>query len=53
MKVTSVHSENPKPLANYTEAYRAGDFVFASGQLATDFKTGIPAEARPNRLLPY
>jgi enamine deaminase RidA (YjgF/YER057c/UK114 family) len=53
MKVTSVHSENPKPLANYTEAYRAGDFVFASGQLATDFKTGIPAEARTNPLFPY
>jgi enamine deaminase RidA (YjgF/YER057c/UK114 family) len=53
MKVTSVHSDNPKPLANYTEAYRAGDFVFASGQLATDFKTGIPVEARTNPLFPY
>jgi enamine deaminase RidA (YjgF/YER057c/UK114 family) len=53
MKVKAVVSENPKPLANYVEAYRVGDFVYASGQLATDFKTGIPSEARTNPLFPY
>jgi reactive intermediate/imine deaminase len=53
MKVEIVSSDNPKPLANYVEAYRAGDFVFASGQLATDFKTGIPVEARTNPLFPF
>jgi enamine deaminase RidA (YjgF/YER057c/UK114 family) len=53
MKVKAVVSENPKPLANYIEAYRVGDFVYASGQLATDFKTGIPSEARTNPLFPY
>jgi len=53
MKVETVVSDNPKPLANYVEAYRVGDFVFASGQLATDFKTGIPVEARTNPLFPF
>ena len=53
MQVETVVSDNPKPLANYVEAYRVGDFVFASGQLATDFKTGIPVEARTNPLFPF
>jgi len=53
MKVETVVSDNAKPLANYVEAYRVGDFVFASGQLATDFKTGIPVEARTNPLFPF
>jgi reactive intermediate/imine deaminase len=53
MKVETVISDNPKPLANYVEAYRVGDFVFASGQLATDFKTGIPVEAKTNPLFPF
>lgn len=53
MQVGIVCSENPKPLAHYTEAYRAGDFVFASGQLATDFKTGIPEAARTDPRFPY
>lgn len=53
MKVTAVSSNNPKPLANYTEAFRAGDLIFAAGQLATDFKTGIPAEARIDPAFPF
>jgi reactive intermediate/imine deaminase len=53
MKVEIVVSDNAKPLANYVEAYRVGDFVFASGQLATDFKTGIPVEAKTNPLFPF
>jgi enamine deaminase RidA (YjgF/YER057c/UK114 family) len=53
MKITTISSENPKPLANYTEAFRVGDLVFAAGQLATDFKTGVPAEARTNPAFPY
>jgi enamine deaminase RidA (YjgF/YER057c/UK114 family) len=36
----------PQPLANYTPAARAGHLVFAAGQLASDFKTGVPREAR-------
>ena len=53
MKVTAVTSDNPKPIANYTEAFRVGDLIFAAGQLATDFKTGVPVEAKINPAFPY
>jgi reactive intermediate/imine deaminase len=48
-----VASDIPKPLANYSEAFVIGDFVFAAGQLASDFKTGVPAEARRHAAFPY
>jgi reactive intermediate/imine deaminase len=53
MRVTPISSDNPKPLANYTEAFRVGDFVFAAGQLATDFKSGVPASARRQEAFPF
>ncbi len=34
----SVHA--PKPIGPYTQAMRAGDFVFISGQIAIDPETG-------------
>ena len=37
----------PQPLMPYSPAVRAADWVFVSGQLASDFRTGIAAEARP------
>ncbi len=43
----------PKPLAHYTPAVRVGDLVFTAGHLASDFKTGIPAEARRDPAFPY
>jgi len=48
-----VTSGNPKPLANYSEAVRVGDLVFAAGQLASDFATGVPPEARKRDGFPY
>ena len=53
MQVEAVSSDIPQPLANYTEAYRAGGLVFAAGQLPTDFVTGIPPEARTDPAFPY
>ena len=50
---TAVRSDAPQPLANYTEAYRVGDYVFAAGQLPSDFRTGIPPEARTDPAFPY
>jgi reactive intermediate/imine deaminase len=35
----------PSPKANYSQAVIAGDLVFLAGQLASDFKTGVPPEA--------
>lgn len=53
LKHESVKSDVPRPLANYSEAYRVGPFVFAAGQLASDFRTGVPAEARKHPNFPY
>ena len=43
----------PRPLAHYTPATRAGDLVFAAGQIASDYKTGVPAEARVDPAFPF
>ena len=48
-----VRSEAPRPLANYSEAIVAGDLVFAAGQLASDFTTGVPPEARRDPAFPF
>lgn len=53
MKVRALISDNPKPIANYTEAFQVGDLVFAAGQLATDFKVGVPPEAKINPAFPF
>ncbi|MDP7386479.1 MAG: RidA family protein, partial [Nitrospinota bacterium] len=53
MKPKRIKSGAPQPLANYTEASRIGDFVFAAGQLGSDFKTGIPPEAKVDPAFPY
>jgi reactive intermediate/imine deaminase len=52
-KREAITSTNPKPLANYTEAFRAGDLVFAAGQIASDFSTGIAPEAQVDPAFPY
>ena len=38
----------PKPIMPYSPAIRVGDWVFIAGQLASDFKTGVPEELVPN-----
>src|SRR3989442_1900731 len=48
-----VRSAGPRPLASYSEAVVAGDLAFAAGQLASDFKIGIPREARVDPAFPY
>ena len=53
MEAKIIRSGNPSPLAHYTEAFTVGGFVFAAGQLPTDFKTGIPTEASVDPNFPY
>src|SRR5262249_40986684 len=48
-----IASRAPRPLASYSEAVVAGDLVFAAGQLASDFQTGVPREARVDPAFPY
>ena len=38
----------PKPIMPYSPAIKAGGWVFVAGQLASDFKTGLPPEVKPN-----
>ena len=53
MTPVPVKSSAPSPMASYTEAYKVGHLVFAAGQLASDFKTGIPPEATVDRNFPF
>lgn len=53
MKIEYVTSSAPKPLANYSEAIKVGPWVFAAGQLPSDFKTGVAPEARKRPGFPY
>jgi enamine deaminase RidA (YjgF/YER057c/UK114 family) len=43
----------PQPLAHYTPVTRVGDLVFAAGQIASDYRTGVPREARVDPAFPY
>ncbi|MDD9207952.1 RidA family protein, partial [Georgenia sp. 10Sc9-8] len=43
----------PRPLANYVQGVKVGDLVFAAGQLASDFTTGVPAEAKVDPRFPF
>jgi enamine deaminase RidA (YjgF/YER057c/UK114 family) len=53
MKIETIRSNAPRPLAHYNEAIRCGPWVFAAGQIASDYKTGVPAEARRKPGFPY
>ena len=53
LKHEVIKSGAPRPLANYSEAFTVGDFVFAAGQIGSDYKTGVPAEARKHPNFPY
>ena len=48
-----VASSAPRPLAHYSEAFVLGERVFAAGQIASDYRTGVPAEARRKDGFPY
>lgn len=43
----------PRPKANYSQAVVVGDLVFVAGQLASDFRTGVPPEAAVDPAFPF
>jgi reactive intermediate/imine deaminase len=49
----AVQSGAPRPLAHYTEAFTVGDLAFAAGQIASDYRTGVPPQARRHPNFPY
>src|SRR6266436_9175073 len=53
MKIETIKSGAPRPLANYSECFKVGPWVFAPGQIASDYKTGVAPEARRNPAFPY
>jgi reactive intermediate/imine deaminase len=34
----------PTPMAHYSQGARVGDLIFLAGQIASDYRTGVPAE---------
>ena len=48
-----VESKAPRPLAHYNEGFKIGDFVYAAGQIASDYKTGVPADAMREPNFPF
>ena len=53
MGIKVIKSEIPQPLANYSEASQASDLIFSAGQLASDWKNGVPTEARKHPNFPF
>jgi reactive intermediate/imine deaminase len=54
MKVHVVRSATaPAPMAHYCQGVVAGDTLYAAGQIASDYKTGVPPEARQDPAFPY
>ncbi len=50
----TIRTDNaPYPLAHEPQAVQAGPLLFFSNQMATDFRTGVPADARLNPAFPY
>jgi len=43
----------PTPMAHYCHGVMAGDTVYAAGQIASDYRTGVPPEARQDSAFPY
>jgi reactive intermediate/imine deaminase len=54
MKVQVVRSAKaPAPMAHYCQGVLAGETLYAAGQIASDYKTGVPPEARQDPAFPY
>lgn len=52
-KIEVFTSTAPRAPVAYSEAIGVGDLVFAAGLMASDYKTGVPAEARTDPAFPF
>jgi enamine deaminase RidA (YjgF/YER057c/UK114 family) len=52
-KATVSTGEAPRPLGPEPQAVKAGPYVFLSTQMATDYRQGVPPEARPDPHFPF
>jgi enamine deaminase RidA (YjgF/YER057c/UK114 family) len=46
-------TSTPTPMAHYCQGVLAGDTLYAAGQIASDYRTGVPPEARRDPAFPY
>jgi reactive intermediate/imine deaminase len=46
-------ASTPTPMAHYCQGVVAGDTLYAAGQIASDYRTGVPPEARRDPAFPY
>ena len=46
-------ADAPTPMAHYCQGVLAGDTLYAAGQIASDYKTGVAPEARQDPAFPY
>jgi reactive intermediate/imine deaminase len=46
-------ASTPAPMAHYCQGVLAGDTLYAAGQIASDYRTGVPPEARRDPAFPY
>ena len=54
MEIVHLRSaEAPSPLAHYSQGVRLGDLVLPAGQIASDYRTGVPPEARADPAFPF
>lgn len=52
-KETIFTHDAPTPLGPEPQAVKAGPYLYLSTQLATDYRQGVPPEARPDSCFPY
>ena len=43
----------PTPMAHYCQGVLAGETLYAAGQIASDYKTGVAPEARQDPAFPF
>jgi len=53
VNIETIQSSAPRPLAHYNECFKVGPWVFAAGQIASDYQTGVAPEARKKPGFPY
>ena len=46
-------SSTPTPMAHYCQGVLVGDTLYAAGQIASDYRTGVPPAARQDPAFPY
>src|SRR5204863_135437 len=46
-------SATPTPMAHYCQGVRVGDTIYAAGQIASDYQTGVSPQARQDPAFPY